>query len=949
MELVGNEGDPTSQSPRLNYSVWGPESPAQFRFAYKETPTSLWSTWSGQVPVPAIELPVVAGSWLPLSSRNKNSYEADDPESRGQQFERVVVPYRGTNSDRRDWWFAGQDENSGWISKDDGYTWKGINIPGMTCSEMSGAYMDDDCAVFVGDAFAKGGWAQQIDFAGLFVGPPDLSSSTRLELTRAEGTQGPSLSGGTSTTGPRKAFVAVQHGGSYRGAQNCVDRRPQTGGLTLAQRPIWVVEQQLPNTGGTVLAVYVWKIILSGVGTVASATMVRTIAAATLGSGSVCVKFVKVAPNGNVMLVCQNGIFVSTDDFATAPVQKASYECNQGHFFGGSASTSSGAYIGRADSTGGVYATSNINTTAFARPTGAGGAANAGLPSAFAVVGLGMGPDGVLVTHSGGKGVWKSVDGAKNWSSVSQVTRPPSTTESWRSGVGAEPSAVYASQNTAGIWVIHAAQMLLRSTNNFQTMDPKGTIYCDGVHDKGWAFSETSPLKMARMAQDNWANTSLDGVNWMQRNDQTSSGNSTLRNAIQAAGGGSAGLGYITAAQGLFVESNNRVIGAITNDGASFPCVIFQITGRTGTYGQYASSSIISPSGSSSVCQRADWSPLLDGRGFLGRWCISNAGAASAVDIDLLDHSGREFIGAAASGRNITLGNNPLTTTNGSAIVTVAATAHGMLAEQAFTLNGAVAVGGISAGNLNGARTIVSASTNSFTFTAAANASSGATGGGASVTTTKACVSFWGNHSYTSGTTVYRSIQPDGSSHVLWYTFPPSYIARSMEIDRFHPTLNRLIYSPTTSKQTIRQAVKVGSTVTISDLVNLYTMTDGVEDIMQGVLGGAYDIPPWEVLGVLSDYHRAGLFYVYGGHHGHPNWFMTTDDGDTWESISEGTPSTQWRGRVSPLTGDLIGSSSLGGYVFPPISDYPAITYRGLYSSQLKAFYDKSTVPNPPN
>jgi hypothetical protein len=34
--------------------------------------------------------------------------------------------------------------------------------------------------------------------------------------------------------------------------------------------------------------------------------------------------------------------------------------------------------------------------------------------------------------------------------------------------------------------------------------------------------------------------------------------------------------------------------------------------------------------------------------------------------------------------------------------------------------------------------------------------------------------------------------------------------------------------------------------------------------------------------------------------------------------------------------------------VVPPPTGYPSVTYKGALSAQLKAFYDKPAVPNPP-
>ncbi len=80
---------------------------------------------------------------------------------------------------------------------------------------------------------------------------------------------------------------------------------------------------------------------------------------------------------------------------------------------------------------------------------------------------------------------------------------------------------------------------------------------------------------------------------------------------------------------------------------------------------------------------------------------------------------------------NTTLANNPLTTTNGSPIVTVSQTAHGLTTGATVTIAGASAVGGITP---NGTFPITRIDANSYRYTFTANASSAATGGGAAVT-----------------------------------------------------------------------------------------------------------------------------------------------------------------------------------------------------------------------
>lgn len=78
-----------------------------------------------------------------------------------------------------------------------------------------------------------------------------------------------------------------------------------------------------------------------------------------------------------------------------------------------------------------------------------------------------------------------------------------------------------------------------------------------------------------------------------------------------------------------------------------------------------------------------------------------------------------------------TLGADPFTTTNGSAVVSVADTGHANLAGDYVHFSGASAVGGIT---INGEYTVTAVSSaNAYTITHSAAATSGATGGGAAV------------------------------------------------------------------------------------------------------------------------------------------------------------------------------------------------------------------------
>ena len=78
--------------------------------------------------------------------------------------------------------------------------------------------------------------------------------------------------------------------------------------------------------------------------------------------------------------------------------------------------------------------------------------------------------------------------------------------------------------------------------------------------------------------------------------------------------------------------------------------------------------------------------------------------------------------------------NNCFTTVNGSKTVTVTIAAHGGIDGDYVTFSGAMAVGGITAPNLNTEFIVAYIDANSFTITTATAATSGATGGGTGIT-----------------------------------------------------------------------------------------------------------------------------------------------------------------------------------------------------------------------
>tara|TARA_R100001509_G_scaffold20667_1_gene10736 strand:- start:6799 stop:9063 length:2265 start_codon:yes stop_codon:yes gene_type:complete len=107
-------------------------------------------------------------------------------------------------------------------------------------------------------------------------------------------------------------------------------------------------------------------------------------------------------------------------------------------------------------------------------------------------------------------------------------------------------------------------------------------------------------------------------------------------------------------------------------------------------------------------------------------------------------------------------------TDNGVATVEVTLVNHGFSASDAFTISNANTVGGISASNLNGARTVSEViDDNTFTFTAGGNANDSVAGGGTPFLETHAPATNWSEQSYS----VLRGFPGAVTFHQnrLWY------------------------------------------------------------------------------------------------------------------------------------------------------------------------------------
>lgn len=120
------------------------------------------------------------------------------------------------------------------------------------------------------------------------------------------------------------------------------------------------------------------------------------------------------------------------------------------------------------------------------------------------------------------------------------------------------------------------------------------------------------------------------------------------------------------------------------------------------------------------------------------------AGTHSALQV----YQGGAVFDITPFGPPTLLGSNPLTVTNGSAVVTVAHVAHGLTSGDSVTVAGSAAVGGITP---NGTFTITVTGVDAYTYTFTSNATSNATGGGSGVIVTPQKVLPAGNVDGTGG------------------------------------------------------------------------------------------------------------------------------------------------------------------------------------------------------
>lgn len=180
-----------------------------------------------------------------------------------------------------------------------------------------------------------------------------------------------------------------------------------------------------------------------------------------------------------------------------------------------------------------------------------------------------------------------------------------------------------------------------------------------------------------------------------------------------------------------------------------------------------------------------------------------------------------------------------------------------------------------------------------------------------------------------------------------WYTLPGSNFcaALAVAVDYFN---ERIWYVRLNDRGAVREVVRENGSLVDRKLADVGALALAV--LNTEVPGGVGSIPSSfsDIQALASDPNIPGLLYATVGVHGFPCLWISYDYGQTWENATGDLPRAQWVPTVHPITSDLYLGGSMGARIRKPPAVGPNWALKGALYADLKAFYDRPNVPNPP-
>jgi hypothetical protein len=930
----------TATANRADYSVMAPSDNANIRVA--QVISGVVSHWSLPMAVPQV---VTIGDryWRFNTRRTEDAFNATPPwpAGPGNQYQHVVTHNRRAVRDpsKKYYMFTGQDENGVSFSPDGGRTISPIVGLGFWSLSITGLYFCSD-DLTTGLLLAMGGDWNGLARTGFYGSTDEGRTFKRIRLNR---TNGADAFASNKTVFPRLNM-------------NLIDRRPQnaSGTLTDAQRPIYVVAQQ-KDGGGSFTGCYLMKwaggdVFDSDDWTQVYEWPVADIRGASPTTGpEVGMTWIKVATNGDVIVGGRQGVWYSANG-GTSFTKKLSSACVRGLAVDYAASGAPAVAVGlggKADASDPVVLkTANISTTAFSSP------GNTNLPANATALGFNAAESNFnrqyLVYKTGSSYAARlSTNGGSSWQAIN-VEEPPGYDDAanrWRYtwGGGRGPN-IYPHPSDAnhvfGMVFISGAV----SHDGGANFIGRDCSYFDHAHTKGWGYDRNDFRKLYSMLQDS-GSWYQNATKWYEElglkhdkactNQAGTSGNPF--NFAKTTANLSAGSTAPTRTQGrgaCSLHDSAMTLFALSADKPNDKCI-----------------------------------PVIQ---------ASNGDWVARTDVGI-SSCARFFHHPTTTEA---LPSNPFSTTSSSASVTVNLSgASGRVIDgERITIAGAAAVGGISAGNINGVRLITSVGANTFTVTAGAAATSSASGGGSSCTiahniiimgkwfiagwgSTPASVSFtdysdrevvgyslegdspmwYFGTSGVSGSSIYRSPNANGSGGALWKTLSSSALHTAVAPD-FHND-GTVFVARISQNGKVERHTAGASTVIFDAKVAI----DAVHD-QYGI--PKTSMPDVEVDYLVTDPNLEGLLYVVLHGAGMPVIFMTLNANaasPTFTNETRNLPHTYyWMPSLHPETGELFMNSSMGEFIIPAPSGYPALTNLNHFTEEMDAFYGRADIPDPP-